>query len=199
MAAGVGPGQQWLTAGFRSCDEVRPPCLTPLPPMLPFLLPSYSVHCVTLCLSWWIGAWGGGGGLNRATMISAVLTLIPVGHHSAEKLPSSPSPMTPVAVLICSCAAPLHPATSIVLLPLRFSVIWCNCTVVHPQLRCLANQSLLTSVSCASFKMNKQKEWGQLSPDIFLATGNFLYFERWNWILQSLVPDHWKGLRRWRI
>ena len=44
--------------------------------------------------------------MNNSALISAVLTEIPVGHHSAEKLPSSPSPPTLVALLICCCPTP---------------------------------------------------------------------------------------------
>lgn len=167
MAAGVGPGQQWLTAGFRPCDEVRPLRLTPLPPALPLLPPSHSVPRVPLCLSWWIGVWRGGGGLNKTALISAVLTVIPVGHHSAEKLPSSPPLLTPVALLICCCSTPFIQQS---LLFYSFSLsgsvcIGWICKVVRPQLRFQANQSPLTSVPCPSFKMNKQKEgdsWVQI-------------------------------------
>lgn len=44
--------------------------------------------------------------MSRADLISAVLTVIPVGHHSGKKVPSSPSPLTPVALLIGCCPTP---------------------------------------------------------------------------------------------
>lgn len=108
-------------------------------------------------------------GFNKPTLISAVLTEIPVGHHSAEKLPSSPSPLTLVALLICCC-----PTLSIQqsLLFYSFSLagsvhFWWICTVVRPPPRCLANpESLnLTPLSLFQDEQTNRAGGGKPSPD----------------------------------
>lgn len=196
MAAGVGLGQQWLTARFRPCDEVRPLCLTPLPPALPCLLPSRSVPRVFLWLNEWIVV-GRRRGLNKAALI---VTVIPLGHHSAETLPSFLSPLTLSALLICHCPTLFIQQSVLFYSYLPGPVcIWWICRVVRPQLRCLANQSLLTSLPCPSFKMNKQKQWGQLSLDLFLAMGNFRHFKSLNWTLWGIVPVHRRAVKRGRM
>jgi len=46
------------------------------------------------------------GELSRTALILAFLTVIPVGHHSTQILPSYPFPLTPVALLIYGCPIP---------------------------------------------------------------------------------------------
>lgn len=100
---------------------------------------------------------------------------------SRDTLPSFLSPLTLSALLICHCPTLFIQQSVLFYSCLPGPVcIWWICTVVRPQPRCLASQSLLTSLPCPSFKMNKQKQWGQLSLDLFLAMGNFLYFESLN-------------------
>lgn len=201
MAAGVGPGQQWLTAGLRPRDEVGPFRLTSLPPALAPRLPSRGALCSPLLklMDRWCGE---EEGIQQANTDICCFDRDPCWPSLSRETPIislSPDSCCPLNLLL---SYSLHPAKSFVLLLLACRI--CALSGGFAQLSAHRRgawqiQSLLTSLPCPSFKMNKQIEPGGGKARSRLATGNFLYFECWNWTLRGLVPDHWRALKRGRI
>lgn len=200
MAAGVGPGQQWLTAGFRPCDEVRPLCLTPLPPALPSLLPSQQ------CAPWspLPKLMDNGVGIEGGSIDICCFDTDPCWPSLSRATPIisfSPDSCWPLNLLLSYSR---HPPKSIVLLPLP---LWSCMHLVdlhsYPPTAEIPGkpESLNLSPPFPLLRWaNKQKKQrGQSSSNIFLAMGNFLYLKRWNWTLRGRVPDHWRALKRGRI
>lgn len=91
----------------------------------------------------------------------SVLTMIPLGHHSASSF-SPDSRLTPFIQ---------QSLTSTTFKGL--SVSGGLAQLSNPHLRCLAKFPNLSP----SFKMNKQKQWERLSRDLILAICNFLYLK----------------------
>jgi len=145
----TGGGQQWLTAGFRPCDEVRPLCLTSSALCTPGVPPCTPCSPLFELDDEGMRGWGEAGSkqggvdgccfdsdpwrpsLSRGTLIISLSpdSCCPLNVHL-----SYTSPLTP-----------LHPVKAVVLLLLLFRV---GLHLVDSQscLRGLVNQSRLTSV-----------------------------------------------------